>query len=629
MRHFILALFLLLLALPLQAQDAQDLPSELYILRNEGYIERYGLGSEGLRQVSPEGEFVLDFRVAPDSQWLAYRTQSGLFLTDMFGDSSRQIEDQRAGLPPIRGRGETMAWSPDSTALAYTTEYGGRVHFFGDNNFVDLTTPGLLHLQWSPNGQFLAGEAEEGVWWIFQRNGADIILRAAIAGAYGGDWLTEMQFLYAPLEGGLTIMDFNGGNLQYPLLDGSRTYYMPSVTDDGTIVAFVGTELAAILVQVSMEEGTPPSAFEIGTNPIDLGSMRWASGGFLLTGFQGGVLALVNPITGDGFTLPITSASAYSWGESYPPFAVNVTIPNPAYFISRDSTGIQQVWTLPTDGNRAFPLSASSLDISEFAISPNGQRMVYVSNSSLWLYSIGSEEAPVEWVQLGINEGIQPAWGPDNNTVYFRDEQSTGSGIWRISEGTEASLFVPDEEGAIYSQPQPALGVGAMIALRGNEIALIDTNTGEVRLLGIVGHGAWQTGTSLVVEGVEQGTAANGLYVLDANLRDQAPTLILPLLGSLQLLDYRLLENGTLRLLVQNSLPGRVLVLDAVMGASEPTVVNNIGYLANPQLSADGATVIGQRNPTGALIAVDVATGMRQQIDVQTLRSPILNFVWP
>jgi hypothetical protein len=236
----------------------------------------------------------------------------------------------------------------------------------------------------------------------------------------------------------------------------------------------------------------------------------------------------------------------------------------------------------------------------------------------------------VEWVQLGINENIQPAWGPDNATVYYRDEQSTGSGIWRISEGSEAaSLFVPDEENAIYSQPQPALGVGAMIVLRNNVLALVDTTTGEVRDLGIAGRGSWQTGTTLVVEGVEQLTAANGLYVLDANQRDQAPTLILPLLGNLQLLDYRLLESGTLRLLVQNSSPGRVLVLDAVLGVGEPTVVNSIGYLANPQLSSDGATVIGQRNPTGALIAVDVATGTRQQIDVQTLRSPILNFVWP
>jgi hypothetical protein len=628
MRRIILALLLLLLVLPLQAQDAQDLPSELYILRNEGYIERYGLGSEGVRRVSPEDEFVLDFRVAPDSHWLAYRTQAGLFLRDMFSESSRPIEDQRAGIPPVRGRGETMAWSPDSTALAYTTEYGGRVHFFGDSTFADLTTPGLLHLQWSPEGQFLAAEAEEGVWWIFQRSGSNIMLRAAIPGAHGGDWLSETQFLYAPIEGGLTVLDFNGGNLQYPILDASRTYYMPSVTDDGTVVAFVGNEIAAILVQVTIEQ-TNSSTLDIGTIPLDLNSMRWASGGFLLTGFQGGVLALVNPINGGGFTLPISSASAYSWGESYPPLTVNIPIPTPAYFISRDLTGVQQVWMLPTDGSRAFTISPSSLDISEFAISPNGQSIVYVSNSSLWRFDLGSEEGPVEWVQLGINENIKPAWGPDNATVYYRDEQSAGNGIWRISGDSEATLFVPDEGEVLYTEPQPALGVGAMLVLRGNELALVDTNTGELRLLGIVGHGAWQTGTTLVAEGVEQGTAANGLYVLDANQTEEAPTLILPLLGNLQLLDYRLLESGNLRLLVQNSSPGEVIVLDAVLGSGQPTLVNNIGYLANPQLSADGATVIGQRNPTGVLYVVDVATGNRQQIDVQSLRSPITGFVWP
>jgi hypothetical protein len=628
MRRFILTLFLLLLALPLQAQDAQDLPSELYILRNEGYIERYGLGSEGVSRVSPEDEFVLDFRVAPDNQWLAYRTQDGLFLKDIFGDASRQIEDQRAGLPPLRGRGETMAWSPDSSALAYTTEYGGRVHFFADNTFSDLTTPGLLHLQWSPEGQFLAAEAEEGVWWIHQRNGSAMVLRAAIPGAHGGDWLGETQFLYAPLEGGLTILDFNGGNLQYPVLDASRTYYMPSVTDDGTVVAFVGNEIASILAQVTID-GTNSTILEIGTAPLDLSSMHWASGGFLLTGFQGGVLALVNPLNGGGFTLPITSASAYSWGESYPPLVVNVPLPTPAYFISRDSTGVQQVWILPTDSSRAYPITASGTDVTEFAISPNGQRIVFVSNSSLWRYTLGTEDAPVEFVQLGINENVSPAWGPDNATIYYRDEQSTGSGIWRISDEIDQSLFVPDEGEILYTKPQPALGVAAMLVLRGNEVALVDTTTGELRLLGIVGEGAWQTGTSLVVEGVQQGTAANGLYVLDANQTEEAPTLILPLLGNLRLLDYRLLENGSLRLLVQNSSPGEVIVLDAVLGSGQPTLVSNIGYLANPELSADGATVIGQRNPTGVLYVVDVATGNRQQIDVQSLRSPITGFVWP
>jgi hypothetical protein len=628
MRRFIFAIFLLLLALPLQAQDAQDLPSELYILRNEGFVERYGLGSEGVRQVSPEGEFVLDFRVAPDSRWLAYRTQAGLFLKDMYGETIRPLEDNRAGIPFIRGRGETMAWSPDGNVIVYTTEYGARVHFLAENSFADLPTPGLFHLQWSPEGQFLAAEAEQGVWWIYQRNGAEIILRAAIPGSNGGDWLSETQFLYAPIEGGLTILDFNGGNLQYPLLDASRNYFMPSVTDDGTVVAFAGSREIALLVQVDIT-ASPVTAFEIGTTMLDLTSMRWASGGFLLTAFQGGVIALVNPLTGGGFTLPITSASAYSWGESYPPLIVNIPLPSPAYFLSRDLTGVQQLWILPADGSPAYTLTTAAMDISEFAVSPNGQRIAYISNSSIWRFDVGSLEAPVEWVQLGINEGVTPAWGPDNATLYYRDVQNAGSGIWRISDSAEASLFVPDDGETLMTHPQPALGIGALLIQSGSEAALVDTTTGEVRLLGIIGSGRWHTGTSLIVQGQEINSAGNGLYALDANQADQAPSLILPLLGSLQLLDYRIMENGSLRLLVQNSNPGEILVLDAALDGSQPTLINTLGYLSNPRLSTDGATVIGQRNPTGVLLLVDVATGTRQQIAIQTLRAPIFGFVWP
>jgi outer membrane beta-barrel protein len=37
-------------------------------------------------------------------------------------------------IPPIRGRGDTMAWSPQGDALAYTTPYGARIayHFTED-----------------------------------------------------------------------------------------------------------------------------------------------------------------------------------------------------------------------------------------------------------------------------------------------------------------------------------------------------------------------------------------------------------------------------------------------------------------------------------------------------------------
>ncbi|MCA9914749.1 MAG: hypothetical protein KC496_15455, partial [Anaerolineae bacterium] len=229
MRWKFLLLVMLLSLLPVRAQEGLNLPTELYVLFNEGRIDRYGLGTAGVRQVTDADAFVLDFRVAPDGNWLAYRTLDGLFLRDMFTENStRQLEDTRASVPLIRGEGETIAWTNNSDALAYTTEYGGRVYFFDSNTFADLTTAGLRDLRWSPDGAFLAAEAEGGVWWIFQRSGTEMALRAAIPGANGGDWRTSRQFIFAPVEGGLSMLDLTSGNLQIPVQDAFQNYYLPT-----------------------------------------------------------------------------------------------------------------------------------------------------------------------------------------------------------------------------------------------------------------------------------------------------------------------------------------------------------------------------------------------------------------
>lgn len=612
--------------LPIQAQDALNLPSELYVLSNEGVVQRFGLGSEGVSTITSDSDFVLDFRVAPDANWLAYRTQSGLFLRNIFDDEMgiRQIEDDRASLPPIRGRGETMAWSSDSSALAYTTEYGGRVHFFADNTFVDLTTPDLFNFIWSPDGAFLATEALDNVWWIYQRDGSSIILRAAISGANGADWLSNNQLLYAPIEGGMTIMDLTNGNQQIEILSNTSMYFKPSVTRDGLIVAFTGLFTAANLAQIDLSDNFVGTATVIGSNTVDLTGVRWTSGGFLLTAFQGGVLALINPITANGFTLPVTSASAYSWGPEYPQLITNTPISSNAHFIAPDLSGIQQVWRLPADGSRPLTITPATLDISDFAISPNGQQIVYVSNSILWQYALGAETDPIELVMLGINENVAPAWSPDNSNIYYRDEQLSGAGIWRTQADSEPELFLADTDTLIFTDPNPALGVGAMLVNQGDELAIVDTTSGEVTPLGIFGEGQWQSGTQYTAVG--ESVAGNGLYLGDANNVDLDPSLVLPLLGSFQLFDYRILNDGTnLRLLVKNQVPGTVRIIDISLTNGQALLQGDAGNMVLPRLSVDGNYVIGQRSPTGALLIYNFLDKTTRQIDVTT---PITNFEW-
>lgn len=624
MRRFILfAILFSLFLLPVQAQDSLNLPSELYVLLNEGVVQRFGLGREGVARVTPESEFVLDFRVAPDANAIAYRTQAGLFISNLFDMGNvRQIEDERASLPNIRGKGETIAWSNNSDALAYTTAYGGRVYFFAENAFSDLLTPNLRHLLWSPQGRFLAAEDNQSVWWIFQRDGTVMNLRAAIPGANGGDWHTETQFMYAPIEGGVTILDLSAGNMQIQILNSTDMYYLPQALPDGNAVVFRGEATSARLQQLIFADDTVTAA-EIASGDVDLTGARWSPGGYLLMAFQGGVLAQVDPISGNVFPLPISNASTYSWGPAYPPYAVNQPLPDSAYFLSSDLTGVQQVWRLPADGSAAQTITSETLDISEFALSFDGQKLAYVSNSSLWYYQLGDESAQ-ELVQLGNSQNVTPAWGPDNTHIYYRDEQGDQKGIWRVALDGSKELFLADAEDAIYTNPNPAGGVAAMLVKRSDQLALVDTTTGSFNILNVTGTAHWQSGTELIVEG-SSSELGSGLYTLDANSPTQPPKLIVPLLGNFQLLDYRVLAGGNIRMLVRNQTPGQVSVMDVGRDGSQPTVIASIGYMVDPHLSNDGSLVIAQRTPNGALLLANISSQLVYRLDVQP---PVRNFVW-
>jgi len=609
------------LLLPISAQDGLNLPTELYILRNEGVVERYGLGTAGVRTVTPEAAFVLDFRVAPDGNWMAYRTPEGLFITNLFEENStQQIEDQRANVPAIRGQGETVAWSPSSDALAYTTEYGGRVHFFDHNAFADITTPGLLNMLWSPDGQILAAEADEGVWWFFRRDAAttQMMLISAIAGSNGGAWLNARQFIFAPLEGGLNIMDLAAGNAQTPMLDNSQSYHLPQVFDDGRIQVFEGERQSARLIEL-VSGPTGFSVLDLSANEVDLTDVRWAPNGNLLTAFQGGALALIDPLSGGGFTLPITSSSAYSWGPEYPDAAAGIQLPANAYFLAQDNNGIMQVWRLPADGSRALTITPAANNIIEYRVSADEQQLAYTSNSSLWLYDLNSQDEPQELTTLGINEDVAPAWSADSSTVYYRDAQASGSGIWQIVLQTDAepSLFLADTDEFVYRNPRLAGGVGAMLVNRGEQLVLVDTATAEQNITGIAGQGDWLSGTRFLAQGVvSQGiVSGNGLFVADVNNVGDSLVTLLPLVGDILLLDFETISDDTVRGIIQQNEPGETRVVDIPITGGQPAIVANSGYLTDPQISPDGSTIIGFTHPNGAMIIYDVVNNSRTLLD--------------
>jgi len=319
---------LILLVVPAYAQnDGFNLPAALYVLTNDGSIQRYGQGAEGISTVSPADQFIIDFGVAPDDVWIAYRTENALTLLNRTTEESYLIESDLASVPTVRGRGDTVAWSPQGDAIAVTTLYGGRIYINSipsdtPANWtftpLDLREGAFLQLLWSPDGRFLAAEVEDNIWWIYRRDGQNMQLTSAIPSAVGAAWASNFELVFAPAEGGLILMNLDKANTQTILLGDGSTYSLPYLKSGGELEFFGrrkdDTETEPNFGWLLGLRAGSATLDNTGEVPVNLMDLRWATGGEFLISFQEGVFSIVNPINGQSFALPVSAVVSYAWG---------------------------------------------------------------------------------------------------------------------------------------------------------------------------------------------------------------------------------------------------------------------------------------------------------------------------
>ncbi len=471
---FLLLLALLTLPVVLARQDeALDLPADLYVLLNDGMVQRYGVGASGVTQVSPAGVFVTDFGVDDRGARLAYRTEQGLYTIDLTIPNSAPflVEGTAAGVPPYRGEGDTVAFSPGfseipGAAIAYTTLEGLRVAFLGDTtpSFQTFTDGLFTDLSWSPTGRYLAAESDQNIWWIYRRDGNSLALTSIIVSSFGTSWVSATEIVFAPSEGGLKIMNLAAANQQTDLLDASVEYRYPILTSQDTLDFFgrvpANVEIpAGFGVLLRLRRGAQQIE-TAGNTPIELAGLRWLPGGSLMLAFQGGVLAVFDPSSGFGFPLPIENVVAYDWGPLIPPeqrptteplppdqpgsgspitpdaqptsppdatplplgTAVGMNLPAALFFIAQDGFGVAQVWQLATNGRAPARLTFADVDVNDFAASTDARTIYYSSESTIWLQraDIGF---PIGLQDLTSFAPAQPDLSPDGTQLAYTDEE--------------------------------------------------------------------------------------------------------------------------------------------------------------------------------------------------------------
>ncbi len=627
----LMCLFLLLTAPALAQEDGLNLPTELYVLTNGGLVQQYGLGTAGLSVVTPDDAFVLDFGIAPDGNWMAYRTEAGLNLLNIYNpEDNLQIEGTAAGIPPVRGQGDTIAWSPTGDVIAYTTPYGARLYFTGEKTFIDLREGEFSQLMWSPNGGFLAAQADQNIWWIYRREGTNLVLHSAIPSAIGLTWVGGAQVVFAPGDGGLIRMDLAAANAQTVLLDNTWLYELPFLLKDGTLAVFGRQKTDDSTPEGSGRLlGLPPDAPQVqnlSDIPVDLNGLRWAPGGQLMIAFRGGVMAAVIPASGQGLALPVSDAVAYSWGPPPLEQVTSVELPANGYFTAPGQDGFRQVWRLPSDGSSPEILTAAETDVTAFAVSPNERNLAYKSGGSVWLQSFNGGAAS-SLVEVGDSEVRDITFSPDGTRIAFTTLSTADNpqgGVWVVSatggddqlvlaNGPDRSTYAPP----FYRQPQFAPNVNGLLVVQGGSettnYQLLDLSSDAALAVGAFDNAIWLPDGRVLGygNGIGIGDPPPEQKIVAVNPADSTRVELASLPLPVQILSVTGIAPGRARLVLTNYTVGpsglNVVDLDTNSGAITPGA--NGGFMVSPVLSPDGTMLAGQTRPGGALTFRDLTTG--------------------
>ncbi len=607
MRRLISVLIALFaLSSPLYAQeDGLNLPTELYTLLRAGTIQRFGLGAAGVSDVTPPDSTSIDFGLSPDGVWLAYRTEAeSLNVYHMVTGENRLI-DASASIPPYRGRGESIAWSPDGNAIAYTTAAGIRTRFF-DGGAFEISMSPILSLAWSPDGRFLAAEAENDIWWVYRRDGEQMILHAALPTSHGAAWVSNTLLMIAPAEGGLYAMDTANANAQIPLADADKIYQKPARRPDGSVVVFARepddddiSPTAAYLHEVrSTVSGL--EIVQISETSVELSGLRWSPGGRLMVTLQGGVLVLVDPISAQGFPLPLTEVAAYAWGAVRLPSVPNLPLTADVYFLGDDGTGADQVWMLPADGADAEPITAHAQSITAYDVASDGKSVVFVSDGGLWLKTAVTAVTD-EAILLFEAEGLaSPSFNATDTMLVF--EAAGEVMIFPLSSDAERPVVLLTG----YTEPRFASGAGGLLVdIADGDLAFYALESGEVRRLGTFVRAKPLADGRILAFGAITPDQPGGLYLVDLAVPE--PTLFYAPPVGYVLTDFTPLATGPVRVILTRAdgLPAPLRVFD-VTQTGGPVGIPVLPYLEGARISRDGGTLAGYASGAGNLAVYSI-----------------------
>jgi TolB protein len=111
-------------------------------------------------------------RWSPDGRWVAFESCSDIYVVSADGPAAGLRNVTANDLNDLQA-----AWNPRGTRIATATLPGVHVYRAGGSPAREISSlPGAFRLDWNPNGRTLAVAANEDLWLIDVRTGAEVQL---------------------------------------------------------------------------------------------------------------------------------------------------------------------------------------------------------------------------------------------------------------------------------------------------------------------------------------------------------------------------------------------------------------------------------------------------------------------
>lgn|SRR5574341_1059238 len=424
---------------PPPAMAAWPLSADLFYLSDDGQVRRIPLAGDETAavQVSRAEDHIYDFALAPGGEWMIYRTDAGVSIAALGGQGGILLAPN-TGNPPVIGRGQTVAWSPDGAKAAYVTASGVQVYIPGAGaNFTplifDIPTPEspVVDLAWSADAGWLTARRADGLLLLFQNTDPVSLSYIDLGAANGSAWLADGRLAFAPTGGGLALVQPDNLDSREFLVPQDRQVSLPFQRPDGSLAFFVHQATSDTPAQLYTADPLALTFAPQGDAAVSVAGLGWDPAGERLAGpGDPGTIRVVDPISGAQAVISAAgTVLGLDWADLPPRGVGSLPLPADLYFLAPQA-GIVQVWRLPAGGDPSEAITSATSDVLAYDISADGSQIAYTSGGAIY-HRVLTSSTPVQVALIdpaALSPSGTPAFSPDGRQLAFAN-----GGIWLLN----------------------------------------------------------------------------------------------------------------------------------------------------------------------------------------------------